>query len=414
MLDKLRKKIVYINVLLVSLVLIGTFSVICFNSYNSSKDEFLLSLKMENKADLFNQGSAIEEIPEIIGGTKNHRQDDKPRYTVSYVRLIVSNGIVISTSENNATIDNDLLNKSLKQILNSENESDVIFSLGVAYAKKSFSDGTMSIVLADSQMLSDILFRTILTCVFLYIAALAVIIMISIWLSSIAVKPVETAWKQQKQFISDASHELKTPLTVILANNNILNSHKEETIDSQIRWIESTRDEAEHMKGLIDRMLTLAKSDEEKYVPNITQFSLSELAQGNALYFESAAYEKGISLVTNCYDDIFVNSDKEMVSRIINILLDNAVKYGFQGTDLTISVSGGSCPELLVTNICESISDDDIKHLFDRFYRTDKARGKNGYGLGLSIAKAHAEALKLGLDVNCQGNKITFTLKFKR
>ena len=168
------------------------------------------------------------------------------------------------------------------------------------------------------------------------------------------------------------------------------------------------------MKGLIDRMLTLAKSDEEKYIPNITQFNLSELAQGNSLYFESAAYEKGLSLVFECAENVIVNSDKEMVSRIINILLDNAVKYGYQYTDLTISVIDSNAPELLVTNVCESISDDDIKHLFDRFYRTDRARGKNGYGLGLAIAKAYADTLKLGLDAYSENNKITFRLKFKR
>ncbi len=411
MLNKLKRKIVYINVFFVGIVLVFAFAFICFNSYNSTKNELLLSLQMEAENDFFDQGSVLGNLPNLIGGKDNG--DDRAKFSVSYVRILIGrNHMIISVNENNASIDNDLLNKSINIILNSDKKSDVINSLGIAYSKHQYIDGSMSVIIADNAIIDDNLRKNVITSVFLYIFAMSLVILISIKLSKIAVKPVDEAWQQQKQFISDASHELKTPLTVILANNNILSNNKHDTIENQQRWINSTQDEAEYMKGLIDRMLTLARTDEERFVPEISNFDLSELVFGCALYFESSAYEKDMTINCNAENIVNVTSDKQMVAKIINILIENAIKYGYSSSEITVSVTNFGSPEISISNYGESIPESDIKHLFDRFYRADKTRGKTGYGLGLSIAQSTAKALNLNLFAECKNNIITFHLKF--
>ena len=223
-------------------------------------------------------------------------------------------------------------------------------------------------------------------------AALALLFGICLFLADWALRPVKRVWNQQRQFISDASHELKTPLTVILANLSILSRHGGETVDSQRKWISSTEDEAQRMKGLVEDLLTLARLDEAGQtapMPVMSDVDLSDAVTGELLTFEPVAFERGVELESDVAPGVTVRGDAAKLKQLTAILIDNACKYAGLGgrVDVKLARRDGRI-QLSVTNTGDVIPPEQLSHVFERFYRADKARtgGKSGYGLGLAIA----------------------------
>ena len=226
------------------------------------------------------------------------------------------------------------------------------------------------------------------------LGALAAFFVVSVLLSNWAVRPVERAWRQQQQFIADASHELKTPLTVIIANDSILASQPDATVASQMQWIESTETEARLMQGLVNDMLYLAQMEDGEREHVLSRLDFSDVVQNVALQFESVAFERGVLIESSIAPGMEVNGDQMRLMRMVATLVDNACKYTESNGSVRVTLEKRSqvC-RLSVHNSGTPIAPDDLPHLFDRFYRADKARtsGKGGYGLGLSIAKSIAE-----------------------
>lgn len=231
-----------------------------------------------------------------------------------------------------------------------------------------------------------------LTSLMVGVAALALLFGISLFLADWALRPVERVWNQQKQFISDASHELKTPLTVILANLSILRRHGDETVNSQRKWITSTEDEAQRMKGLVEDLLTLARLDEAGQtapLPEMSDVDMSDLVTGELLTFEPVAFERGVELESEIAPCIIVRGDAGKLRQLTAILADNACKYAGIGGSVRVTlceIDGRA--QLSVQNTGDVIPPEQLSHVFERFYRADKARtgSKSGYGLGLAIA----------------------------
>ena len=191
-------------------------------------------------------------------------------------------------------------------------------------------------------------------------------------------------------FVSDASHELRTPITVILANLNILSSKKDDLIKTQYQWIDNTKEEANRMKQLVDELLFLARSDDRQNKLVFSKIDLSELLLSRMLSFEALAFEKGIRLDYDISDDLNIIGHEGNVKQLISILLDNAMKYcGDKGSVYLKAFSLKDRTYVLVKNSGDLIDAEDLKHIFERFYRTDKSRSRTegGYGLGLAIAK---------------------------
>ena len=282
------------------------------------------------------------------------------------------------------------------------------------YLKKS-DMAHSKIIFADNSFISGSLRTSVIISVLMLTGAMAVIFLISLWLSGLAVKPVKRAWEQQKQFVADASHELKTPLTVILANNNIMMSHKDSTVADERQWLESTEEEANHMKKLIDNMLFLAKSDAGETKVQLSTVDFSEMAEACALNFEPVAFEKEIMIDTDIESGITLEGDATQLNQLVHILVDNAVKYADPGTTVTIRLQKhGDKVEFSVNNKGTPIPKEDIEHIFDRFYRAEKSRTTKGYGLGLSIAQNIVQSMNGRLTVQSDAeNGTTFTASFK-
>ena len=228
-------------------------------------------------------------------------------------------------------------------------------------------------------------------------AALLVLLGVSILLSRWAIRPVERSWDQQRQFLADASHELKTPLTVILSNAELLEAASLEARPA--RWADNIHSEARQMKALVEEMLTLARADNMVRTAMLTEVSLSDIAADCALAFEPVAFEAGKPLEYQLTEDVTVLGDRDKLRQLVSILLDNAIKYGADGGTITLTLQKTDRQaKLTVANPGKPIPADQLPRLFERFYRADASRGEqSGFGLGLPIARTIAEEHKAAL-----------------
>ena len=427
MIKKLRRRIVMINMLLIGAVILTIIVIVNINNYSNSVNMMERGMNQvfdkngrdfsDSPPDQLNALTPDSAMPEDNGFKHDDRHkfdNNTPIQISSYVIVDVDeNGNIINTTENDLTIDSETLEKCVKSALDSSKIFGQITDEGLMYLKKS-DMAHSKIIFADNSFISGSLRTSVIISVLMLTGAMAVIFLISLWLSGLAVKPVKRAWEQQKQFVADASHELKTPLTVILANNNIMMSHKDSTVADERQWLESTEEEANHMKKLIDNMLFLAKSDAGETKVQLSTVDFSEMAEACALNFEPVAFEKEIMIDTDIESGITLEGDATQLNQLAHILVDNAVKYADSGTTVTIRLQKhGDKVEFSVNNKGTPISKDDIEHIFDRFYRAEKSRTTKGYGLGLSIARRITEGMngKILVESNKE-NGTTFTVRF--
>ena len=266
----------------------------------------------------------------------------------------------------------------------------------VRYAAQPAADGSLYVIFGDISGFNEGFRSFLFSLAGVLLAALLLFFALSFWLAHQALVPVQRAWDQQNRFVADASHELKTPITVILANLDILRSHKDETVHSQNRWIMNTREEAERMRELIENLLFLAKNDANALKEQMTEISLSEAAEDRVLNFEAVAFEKGVELESDIPENLKVTGSESQIKQLLTILIDNAVKYAGPEGKAEVSLreirekNGRNAVRIRVANTGEPIPPEDLEHIFERFYRADKSRARKegGYGLGLSIAES--------------------------
>ena len=216
---------------------------------------------------------------------------------------------------------------------------------------------------------------------------------LAVLLANGAVRPVEEAWKQQKQFVADASHELKTPLTVILTNTELLQSPEYDEMQKRA-FLSGIDAMAKQMRALVERLLELARAENGQTAHVFAPCDFSQIAQNSALLFEAALFERGLTLQTQVEPGIMVSGDSRQLGQLVEIYLDNARKYASGGT-VTVALSrcGKSRCRLSVTNEGAALSPQALREIFCRFSRADAARTRDGsFGLGLSIAQAIAQA----------------------
>ena len=219
--------------------------------------------------------------------------------------------------------------------------------------------------------------------------AAAVFLLISILLARWAVKPVDTAWKQQSQFVSDASHELKTPLTVILTNAELLQDSSYGEAERS-RFAENILTMSHQMRGLVEGLLDLARADNGAVRKSFADVDVSALTENALLPFEPLFFEKGLALDSEIEPGILCRGSESHLRQVTEILLDNARKYAAPGTvEVRLKKQGHGHCLLSVATPGEPLSPEECKNIFKRFYRGDKARSMDrSYGLGLAIAES--------------------------
>ena len=417
MIRKLRRRIIMINMLLMGVVIAGIFIAVNINIYSNSVQTLERSINqlMDQKLRESRENDGFEppgepEGKQIVKFDKHGGYDDMPMQISSYIMVTLDdNGKIIERQESNSTMEEEDL---LACIETAKDSYGQIAEYNLVYVMRNEMENKVIVFTSNSAIKSS-LQSSLFISALLFFGGMAVIFLISLFLSGLAVKPVKKAWEQQKQFVADASHELKTPLTVILANNNIMMSHKNATIEDERQWLESTEEEAGHMKKLIDNMLFLAKSDAGTARVQLSEVNFSEIAEGCALNFEPVAFEKGVMIDAQIEENIVLTGDATQLNQLAHILVDNAVKYADPDTTVTIRLHRkGEHSEFSVNNKGNVINSEDLSRIFDRFYRAEKSRTTKGYGLGLSIAQRIVSDMNGKITVeSSEAAGTTFTVK---
>ncbi len=226
-----------------------------------------------------------------------------------------------------------------------------------------------------------------------------------------AIDPVVQSYKRQKQFITDASHELKTPITVISTSLRVL----EMEVGKQ-KWIDKAEAQTEKLTSLVNSLVTLSRMDEEESPLKMSVFPVSEAVEQTAESFREFAQEKGLDLKTTCEENLNYNGDEYAVRQLISILMDNAVKYASKDSTIDLSLEKARHGvKLCVSNECEQPDENSLKRMFDRFYRMDSSRNSatGGFGIGLSIARSIAEGHKGSISADYKDGRIIITALLK-
>ena len=405
MIKKLRRKFVIINMSLVAVILCVVLGMFCFTRVHAFRAESEIAMrqmldssrsKEPPKNDTKPQSPSLDFGP----GGRNPAFNSTPVFLVT---LDENNEITDTNSSGSYTVTDTLSEAAVSAAFAVSEDQGYLSNLKLRFIKQNTPEGT-KIAFADTVQETRALGELVIQCVMMLLLFLLCFLLVSIFLARWALKPVEKAWEQQNQFIADASHELKTPLTVILANLRILLSHKDATIRDELQWVESTQEEAGRMKKLVENLLFLARSDAKSTPMLYSTFSFSDLILGCLLTFEPVAFEQGVMIEDEISDDIFISGDAPQIRQLVAILLDNACKYA--GIADVLEKSGSSDKKVTVTltsenekikltvhNTGKAIPEEALPHLFERFYRTDKSRARTdgGYGLGLAIAQTIAK-----------------------
>lgn len=408
MLIALRKKFILINMLLVFLILVIVFFFLCISNYQELQNKSYMILELA-----FTNRNGQEPTKFQIG---KKPPEDYVREPVFLLRVnpIGEASLVYA---DNISVTEDELSDIVSEVTASGKNQGVLSKYNLRYLRKDEGGNTI-IAFTDLSSENSAMRNIIVSSFLLVILGLIAFFTVSLFLSKWALRPVAQAWRQQRRFVADASHELKTPLTVILANTGILKSNRTDTIENQINWVNNTEAEAKRMKTLVDDLLFLAKCDDAKVPAVHNQLNLSDVALSISLAFESVAFEHGVSLDTDAISpNIGILGDIAQMRQLVEILLDNAVKYSEANGVVTLSLTTKQSKAVLaVHNEGIPVTPEDMEHLFERFFRADKSRSDGGYGLGLSIAKSIVDVHNGKISVEssqCNGTTFTVILPIK-
>lgn len=392
MIRRLRWKVIGLNMGMVFCVLLAVFAAVYFSSRaviaRSVQQQLQQVLQTGGGYDLSQPGQ--EGVPCFVAEV----------YASGTVR--VSGNSYYDLTDKAALVD------IVTAALSADSDEGVLAEHHLRYLRQT---GLLStrIAFTDST-LEQATLRSLLTgSLLIGLAALAVLFACSYVLSGAVTRPVDRAWQQQKQFLSDASHELKTPLTVILSSAELL---EQSAAPEQKQYVDNVRAESRRMKRLVEDMLTLSRVERGgEHLPDTTA-DLSDAAADAALRFEPVAYEAGHTLSYDIAPGLLVRGDSGKLEQAVAVLLDNAIKYAAPGTEVRLDAARqGKNACLWVENEGDPIPADKLPHIFDRFYRADESRTDGGsFGLGLPIARAIVEAHRGTLRCDSGGHTTRFTI----
>ena len=385
---------------------LGTLAVIYISSYyevNTTNLEML-----EEHASLYSLSKPINGIEPGLPSVNKGPHSDTNQFKLStfYSVAFSYNGEVLDiendaqdvfTDEEIETIARGVLSKSASSGVTN---SLIYYKLDKnGYTLISFMDNTIIRESMNTLFHYTLIFGSI---------AIVGLFFLAVLLAKRIVQPLEESYKKQKQFISDAGHELKTPVSVVNANAELLSREIGEN-----QWLANIQYENERMGKLVTQLLDLART--ENVTPQMEYIDLSRLIDGEALPFEGVAFEKGLTLRENITGSLRVYGNSTQLKQLVSIFLDNAIRHGTGGKDVWLNLTKEhGHAKLSVINVGDEIPEEQRAQLFERFYRVDSARNGEDkhYGLGLAIAKAITEAHHGKIEVLCYNGLIEFRATF--
>lgn len=382
MIKKLKQKIFLLIMLSLSIIMIGIIILYASLNYNNTLNA---TISMMNRF----VDAGPKRNPNIIEDYKLG-----PEFNVNGVyRVIIQDSVIIHGPDN---LRNNKIDEYALKILKRNNEKGIIENY--IYNVNNINKNTTVISMIEDEKTVFHIRITIIFSIIMSVISLGVIYIIAKRLSKTIVKPVEETFEKQKQFISDASHELKTPLAVIEANADVL----QDKIDEN-KWISYIQNEIESMNKLINELLLLAKIENVDNIKEYTELNLSKEVEITLSMFESVAYENGVIIENNIEENIILNGNKEDIEHIVSTLTDNAIKHTEDDKKIIVTLKKEKNDIVFeVKNMGVQIPEEEREKIFERFYRIDKSRNRTEkrYGLGLAIAKSTIEKYKGKIEVD--------------
>ena len=408
MIKTLRKKFIavsMISVVVVLTLLIGLINYMNYRNIVSESDETLKVIaesggsmpeKPIDRPDMRTDGRGADhktgdndraEDGRPMKGIADHRRAEMFFDTRYFTVTFDENGeIVSSDTDMIAAIGQADANDIAEKIYKSGRTKG--FSGNYRFLKVDAGTGSSMIICVDCYRGLGNSRSFLLYSILVSIAGLILVFMLVVVLSGKVVKPVAESYEKQKRFITDAGHELKTPLTVIDADISVI-----EMEGGKSEWLSDIKQQTKRLAGLTNELVYLSKMDEGRSMESI-EFPLSDVAAEEVQSFAARAKVEGKELTAEIEPDMSYTGDQKMITELLSILMDNAVKYSSDGGGIDVKLRrSGTGADLIVSNDVDSVTKEQTDKMFDRFYRADESRSeKAGYGLGLSIAKAVCEA----------------------
>lgn len=339
----------------------------------------------------------------------------------SYNPIFMENEVYVVIFNRTGNIDkiinyssNDLTDSEIKElVINNVNKinSKKIESLYTSdYVFMETKEGNL--IMVNNTSTKSYLLKELFKSILVFITLETIQVIISLNITKRIVKPVNESFIRQKQFIYDASHELKTPIAIISASAEMLEKNPKEK-----KWLNNIKTENNRMNKLVISLLDLSKSENIKENEVYTNVNLSKVIKNKALTFESLIYENSLELDVDVVNDIMFNCNEDRIKELLSILMDNAIKHSLPNSQITVKLSKEKNNIYLsVKNKGKEIPASEREKIFERFYRLDKSRNRdsNRYGIGLSIAKNIVINHNGAINVNCKDGYTTFIVNFKQ
>ena len=417
MIRDLRKKFILVAMLSTMLVLTAIMGVVNFSNYREMLDraDEMTALLEQNDGKFPEEPSRHEQDDRETPPAKPENDEkDKSRFSVE--TPFETRYFTVTVDENGEVTDCDLdriaavdeeTAEEYTQTAQQKNKTTGFQGI-YRYRVTETEDGAKYVFLDCRREISN--FRTVLvTTISVSLLGLAAVFVLVVIFSRMVFRPVEESIQKQKRFITDASHELKTPLTIIDANIEVMEMESGES-----QWTKSTRKQIQRLSGLVQQLVTLSRLDEEKGLEEKCEFNLSEAVSECVQPYESLAQTREKNLTLNIEEDITYTGDERSIRQLAGILMDNAVKYSSENGNITLTLKEkGKKIFLEVYNDADDLPQGKLDVLFERFYRLDSSRnsGTGGSGIGLSMAKAIVQAHKGKITAeNKNGRGLTITV----